>query len=45
MGGDMSHAQKAAEARLLNVIDMAVGFTAMMRVFEKGSGRTIKKMV
>ena len=38
-------ATDAREARPLNIIDMAVRFTAMSRVFENGSSETIKTML
>jgi len=41
----MRHIREVAEARKLNIIDMAVGFTAMLRVFEKGSASPIKTML
>ena len=41
----MNHVRQVAEARTLNIIDMAVGFTAMLRVFEKGSASRIKMML
>lgn len=33
------------QARLANILDMAVGFTAMLRVFRPGSDGTIRTMV
>jgi len=36
---------EVAKARVLNIIDMAVGFTRTLRVFKAGSGAKIKAMV
>ena len=41
----MKHSCEVTEARILNIIDMAVGFTAMLRVFQKGSAPTVKTML
>lgn len=41
----MDYRTEAAKARFLNCIDMAVGFTATLRVFERGSGIVIKTML
>ena len=35
----------AEDAAKLNVVDMALGFTAMMRLFEEGSKKKIRKQV
>lgn len=41
----MDHRRKITEVRILNIIDMAVGFTAMLRVFGKGSNSIIQGMI
>jgi len=42
-GDEMNALELATQAKKQNIIDMAVGFTAMMRLFQENSGDLIKK--